>query len=651
MPQVTGMKSQLRKTIPIPLQSISIAGGFWGLRIERNHTATIPAVYEQLKQTGRIDAWKLVWSENAQPNPAPHYFWDSDVAKWIEAAAYSLATHPDETLEARVDAVIALIEPAQQRDGYLNIHFTAIKPEERWQNLRDHHELYCAGHLIEAAIAYFEATGKHKLLDILIRYADHIDRRFGPNESQVRGYPGHQEIELALVKLYRVTGEARYLRLAKFFIDERGQQPHYYDIKARERGEDPASFWAKTYEYNQSHIPVREQVEAVGHAVRGGYMYAGMADVAIETGDETLKKTCKRLWRNLTQRRMYVTGGVGSTNQNEGHTFDYDLPNETGFAETCASIALVFWAHRMLQLEPDGQYADVMECALYNGFLSSTSHDGRRFFYANPLAAYPGVSPRGATPGSREHYRRQEWYTCACCPPNIARLLASLGQYIYSTGRDEIYVHLYVQSTASTKLGERVVQIEQTTDYPRSESVHLAVRPNEPAQFTLALRVPGWCCRAMLKINGEALDVAAVMENGYAKVNRMWHPGGQIELTLPMEVKRIKAHPSVRQNVGQVALQRGPVVYCIEEIDNGPDLASIILPRDAELTATFDADLLGGAVVITGKALRATIQNWEDRLYRASRPTEMERVPLKAIPYSLWANREPSEMRVWIREC
>jgi DUF1680 family protein len=645
------MRSQLRKTIPVPLQNVCITGGFWGPRVERNRTATIPAVYDQLKATGRIDAWKQVWAEDASPNPALHYFWDSDVAKWIKAAACSLATHPGEALEARVDAVIDLIEPAQQGDGYLNTYFTAVKPEERWRNLRDQHELYCAGHLMEAATAYFQATGKHKLLDILIHYADHIDRRFGPNAGQVPGYPGHQEIELALVKLYRVTGEARYLKLARFFIDERGRQPHYYDIEAWARSEDPASFWAKTYEYNQSHVPVREQAAAVGHAVRGGYMYAGMADVAIETGDKTLLEACQRLWRNLTQRRMYVTGGVGATRQNEGHTFDYDLPNETGFAETCASIALVFWAHRMLQLEPDGQYADVMERALYNGFLSSISHNGRQFFYANPLAAYSGVSPRGATPGSREHYRRREWYTCACCPPNIARLLASLGQYVYSTGRDEMYVHLYARSTASAKLGERAVQIEQTTDYPWSESVHLAVRPDEPVQFTLALRIPEWCCGATLKVNSEPLDVTAVTKNGYAKVDRTWRPGDQIELTLPMEVKRIKAHPNVRQNAGQVALQRGSVVYCIEEVDNGRNLATITLPPDAELATVFDAGLLGGAVVITGEALRTATEGWENELYMPAQPTAMERVPFKAIPYSLWANCEPGEMRVWIREC
>jgi DUF1680 family protein len=644
------MKSSLRKTIPIPLQNVTITGGFWNPPVERNRTVTIPCVYKQLEQTGRIDAWKLAWSEKIQPNSSVHYFWDSDVAKWIEAAAYSLSTHPDETLEASVDAIIDLIEPAQQPDGYLNIYFTAIRPQERWQNLRDHHELYCAGHLIEAAVAYFEATGKRKLLDTLIGYADHIDRQFGPGPDQLRGYPGHQEIELALIKLYRVTGNERHLRLAKFFIDERGRRPHYYDVEAQKRGESAQDFWASTYEYNQSHAPVREQDTAVGHAVRGGYMYSGMADVAIETGDVSLLEACQRLWRNLTLRRMYITGGIGSTNRNEGYTIDYDLPNETAYAETCAAIALIFWAHRMLQLEPDGKYADVLERALYNGFLSGLSQDGERFFYANPLAAHPGTSPQNAAPGSSAHYHRQDWYSCACCPPNITRLLSSLGQYIYGTNENALYVHLFVQSVAHVKLNACAIRIDQMTDYPWDETVHISVEPDAPTQFTLALRIPGWCNGAKLKINDETWNVQSALKNGYVEIERTWHPNDQITLTLPMPINRIQAHPSVRQDAGQVALQRGPIVYCIEEIDNGPNLAQIVLPRDAALGLTFEADLFGGAMTVTGRAQRPITQAWENTLYKPAQPAEMEYFTLKAIPYFLWANRSPGEMRVWIRE-
>ena len=375
----------------VPLKNVSFESGFWHARRETNCTATLPAIYHQSRKTGCFDAWKLDWKPG-QPNK-PHYFWDSDAAKWIEAVAYSLATHPDPTIEHQVDEVVDLIAQAQQPDGYLNIVFTAILPEQRWRNVRERHELYCAGHLIEASVAYYQATGKRKLLDVLCRYADHIDAVFGPGEDQKRGYPGHQEIELALVKLYHATGEERYLNLAKFFIDERGQQPHFYDLEMRERGESWEDYWAQTYRYTQSHLPVREQTEPVGHAVRACYMYAGMADVALETNDESLTKALRILWDRLTERQMYITGGIGPSPVNEGFTFDYDLPNEIAYAETCASIALVFWAHRMFHLDGESRYIDVMEQALYNGVLSGVAFDGQSFFYANPLETSPHSNP------------------------------------------------------------------------------------------------------------------------------------------------------------------------------------------------------------------------------------------------------------------
>ena len=634
----------------VALRNVTTEGGFWGSRIETNRTVTLPIEYDQLKKTGRIDAFRLDW-EGAQPNKR-HRFWDSDVAKWIEAAAYSLATHPDEELEGLVDGVIDLIEKAQQPDGYLNSYYTVVEPENRWRNLRDWHELYCAGHLMEAAVAYFDATGRRKLLDIICRYADYIDEVFGPNEGQMRGYPGHQEIELALVKLYRTTGEERYLELSKFFIDERGQRPHYFDVEAERRSEDPRSHRHKSHEYTQSHLPVREQSRAVGHAVRACYMYAGMADVAAETGDQTLVAACKRLWQNLTEKQMYVTGGIGPSCHNEGFTCDYDLPNETAHAETCAAIALVFWAHRLLHLEPDSRYADVMERALYNGVLSGVSLDGRQFFYANPLAAYPGVSPLnpwGSIRGT-DHYRRSDWFDCACCPPNVARLLASLGQYVYSVGENEVYVHLYVQSSAEINLGDHAVRIEQETNYPWDETVRFTVQPDEPMRFALALRIPGWCRGAGLKVNGETLDVTSITTRGYARIDRAWHPGDQVELMLPMPVERIESHPNVRQSAGCVALQRGPIVYCLEEVDNGPGLANVVLPRDAELAVAFDSELLEGVSVITGEALRRDPQDREGGLYRPVGLKKMRSFVFKAVPYYLWANREPGEMRVWIRE-
>jgi DUF1680 family protein len=635
----------------VAVSKVTLGEGFWGTRVETNRAVTLSAEYKQLRETGRIDAWSLDW-KNGEPNK-PHYFWDSDVAKWIEAAAYSLATHPDAMLEGQLDAVIELIENAQQPDGYLNIYFSTVEPEKRWSNLRDWHELYCAGHLMEAAVAYYEAKGKRQLLDIMCRYADYIDEVFGPNKGQMRGYPGHQEIELALVKLFRATGEKRYLSLAQFFIDERGQQPHYFDLEAKRRGENLADYYHRTHEYTQSHLPVREQPRAVGHAVRACYMYAGMADVATETKDQTLIDACKRLWSNLTEKQMYITGGIGPSYHNEGFTFDYDLPNETAHAETCAAIALMFFAHRMLQLEPDALYGDVMEGALYNGVLSGVSLDGTQFFYANPLAAHPGVSPNHSgmrTLGADQHYRRSDWFNCACCPPNIARMLASLGRYIYSTGKNHIYVHLYVRSSAQLEVDGHSVRIEQRTDYPWKDKVRFTVQPDQTRRFTLALRLPGWCQNAELKVNAETLDIASTTTRGYFKIEREWSPGDQVDLTLPMRIERIRAHPRVRQNAGRVALQRGPLIYCLEEEDNGPNLANLFLPRDSQLVTEWEEKLLGGVVVITGEALRRDLQSWPGRLYQRVGPNGMKRFRFKAVPYCLWANREPGEMRVWVNE-
>lgn len=645
------MAVKLSKRRAVPLQHVSFGDGFWNARREVNRTATLPTVYHQSKVTGRIDAWKLDWKPG-HPNK-PHIFWDSDAAKWIEAAGYSLATHPDSALEKQVDDVIDLIASAQQPDGYLNIYFTAVEPEKRWTNLRDWHELYCAGHLIEGAVAYYQATGKPKLLDVMCRYVDHIDARFGPKEGQKRGYPGHPEIELALVKLYHATGEERYLNLSKFFVDERGQQPHYYDQEAIARGESPSDFWAQTYRYNQSHIPIREQTEPVGHSVRACYLYAGAADIALETNDELLAQALRTIWNRLTTRQMYITGGIGPSHLNEGFTFDYDLPNETAYAETCASIALVFWAHRMFHLDGDGRYIDVMERALYNGVLSGVAFDGRSFFYANALEAYPHVHPYSPritlVDPDYVYYRRSEWFSCACCPPNIARLLASLGQYFYSVDADTLYVNLFGQGGAQVDLDGKRVQISQQTAYPWEEDVQITVKPDEPTRFTLAVRIPGWCKDAQVQVNGRAVDPS--IHRGYALIERTWQADDRVTLTLPMPVERVRSHPEVRQNVGCVALQRGPMVYCLEQTDNGPRLGDVILPPDSPLSAEFDAGLFGGSVVIIGEAVRSTPQNGSDDLYQTTPITRQSKpFTFRAVPYCFWANREPGEMRVWIRE-
>jgi len=641
----------LRRLKPLSLQNVAIADPFWTPRLETNRAVTLPIEYEQLQVTGRIDAWRLKWKPG--DSDPPHHFWDSDAAKWIEAAGYSLAVHPDPDLQAQVDAVIDLIAAAQQPDGYLNIHFTVVEPENRWRNLRDMHELYCAGHLIEAAVVYYQGTGNRTLLDVLCRYADYIASVFGPEPGQKRGYPGHEEIELALVKLYRATGERRYLNLARFFIDERGQQPHYYDIEARERGEDPGAWRLGRYDYNQSHRPVREQEAAEGHAVRAMYLFSGMADVAAETGDETLLAACRRLWENVTTRRMYVTGGVGSAATGERFTYDYDLPNDLAYAETCAAIGLVFWAHRMAQLEADARYADVMERALYNGVLSGVSLDGKRFFYANPLEVDPV-----AMEGRSDLYRssvvtpeRQEWFGCACCPPNLARLLASLGGYAYSVDEEarSAYVHLYMGGRASLSFGGHPLELEQTTRYPWEGEVRIAVRTEGEMPFALAVRVPGWCRGASLAVNERPLDVSSILRRGYAWIERTWREGDVVTLRLPMPVERIEAHPAVHDDAGRVALQRGPMVYCLEQADNGPHLRDLALPRDARLEATYDADLLGGVVVIRGQGRRRDITAWRGHLYRPA-GSATRSLTVTAIPYYAWANRGPGEMLVWIRE-
>ncbi|MCK4506802.1 MAG: glycoside hydrolase family 127 protein, partial [Candidatus Aegiribacteria sp.] len=474
--------------IPVPFHRVSVNDLFWSPRIETNRSVTVPLGYEQCRNTGRLDAWKLDWKDG---DPCrPHIFWDSDVAKWMEASACSLYFHPDSNLRENLNNVINLMEKAQHPDGYLNSYFTVVEPANRWTNLRDRHELYCAGHLIEAAVTHFSATGDDRFINIIIRYADCIDSVFGSGAGQKRGYPGHEELELALVKLFRATGENRYLELAGFFLNQRGTRPHYYDLESESREEDPA----ENYEYWQAHLPVREQTEAVGHAVRAMYLYSGMADVAVETGDTELAETCRLLWRNVTAKRMYITGGVGSTERGESFTADYDLPNETAYAETCAAIGLVFWAHRMLRIDkkPNSEYADVMERSLYNCVLSGVSLDGTHFFYTNPLEVRPGHAMAQSGLENNYRYSRQEWFRCSCCPTNIMRILSSFGQYIYSSSKNTVYIHLYVGSTTKVVISEIQVNIRQDTGYPWKETATLFIDPEKPVEFSLSLRIPGW---------------------------------------------------------------------------------------------------------------------------------------------------------------
>ena len=631
--------SAKRKLTPVALSQVTVEDSFWAPRMQINRKKTIPHEYKQCEDTGRIDAFLLNWKPGMEPKP--HYFWDSDVAKWVEAASYSLATHPDPELDSLLDEVIEKIAGAQQEDGYLNIYFTVVESESRWKNLGMWHELYCAGHLMEAAVAHFEATGKRSLLDVLCRYADYIDSVFGPGKRD--GCPGHEETELALVKLYHATGEERYLKLSQFFLDQRGQKPSVFQREMENLGPEQSGghrhFFDSDGEFNteycQDHLPVREQSEVVGHAVRAMYLYCGMADVANETGDQGLLDACERLWDNVCLKRMYVTGGIGPSGSNEGFSRDYDLPNRTAYAETCAAVGLVFWNHRLLQLQGDARFADTMERCLYNGTISGVSLDGTKFFYVNPLE-------------SRGNHHRQDWFGCACCPPNIARLIASLGGYIYSQAENDAYVHLYVQGNGTLNIGGQQVALSQETDYPWDGRIKVTVTPEKPAVFGLNLRIPGWSHDATLTVNGEAVDVAASTKLGYAGIQREWKSGDEVELTLPMPVELVEAHPAVREDAGYVALQRGPVVYCLEQADNPVPLQRIILPRDAELESHFEVNLLGGITVIKGSALVVDDSDWDNTLYRA-KPAKLKPLDITAIPYCVWDHRDPGEMRVWIR--
>ena len=465
-----------------------MTGGFWKHLMDVNRKATLPIEYEQCQRTGRIDALKMDWKKG-MPNE-PHIFWDSDIAKWIEAAAYSLGTVHDAELMAKVDAVVALMEKGQAPDGYLNSHYQTVEPQNRWTNLRDNHELYCAGHLIEGAVAYYEVTGKRAFLDVMCRYADHIATVFGRGTGQKRGYCGHEEVELALVRLYHATGQKKYLDLATYFINERGQKPHYFHEEAKARGEDPKQYWATTYEYCQAHVPVREITDIGGHSVRAMYLLTGMASVAGATGDASLHEACERLWNRLVQRQMHVTGGLGAVARNEGFTTDFDLPNEGAYLETCAAIGLIFWAQRMLDWGADSRYSDVVELALYNGSISGVSADGKHFFYGNPLAVYPGFDGNAVFRDKDFHYRRSEWFGCSCCPPNIARLLANVPSLLYTARGDALEVHQFASSTAKLSVAGMNVGVTQKTDYPWDGTIALTISPERIKAWTLAVRIP-----------------------------------------------------------------------------------------------------------------------------------------------------------------
>lgn len=581
-------------------------------------------------------------------------FQDSDLAKWLEAISYRLMSDPDEELEKRVDDIVDLIGEAQQEDGYLNTYFTIKEPENRFTNLCECHELYCAGHMMEAAVAYYKATGKDKLLKIMCRMADVIDDNFGPEENKRHGYPGHEEIELALVKMYETTNEKRYLKLARYFIDERGKKPFYFDIEFEKRNHashfsylyPPYGMYSNGPKYEQYHLPIREQKTFEGHAVRCMYMASGAVDVARLTNDTELMNTCRTLYRNMVQKRMYVTGGIGSTPKAEMFTSDYDLPNDMVYGETCASVGMMFFTRRLLEVEQIGDYADTMERALYNTCLAGMSLDGKSFFYVNPLEVDPVISRENP---DRAHVLpvRPAWFGCACCPPNLSRLFSSISEYIYIIKNDQIYVNLYVPNQAVLHMENKDIELETETEYPYEGRIKFTVK--NVGEYEICLRIPAWSRHKWsISINGK--KVQPEVKDGFAHLRHHWNSGDTVILELDFKPMRVYANPRVSKDVGKVAIQCGPLIYCLEEIDNGKGLQRIYLPKNSELELVHRPDKLQGINEIHVKGYRLKDLKDDTVLYTSDIAWEYEPIELTYIPYYAWANRGENEMTVWVHE-
>lgn len=593
----------------VTYDKVDLKSGYLFEKQELNRTVTIHSVYDRFDETGRIGAFNFEYKEGDEIQP--HIFWDSDVAKWMEGAAYILKKHQDPVLQEKVEHLIALIQKNQGEDGYFNIYFTVVEPTARFTN-RDKHELYCAGHLIEAAVAYAEATGREDFLHLMEKYVDYIRKVFLEKaDGVVRPEfetPGHEEIELALLRLYNYTKNPKHLELAAHFVNTRGAVEEQWKTQ-----------------YNQSHLPVREQTEAVGHAVRALYLYSGMASLAKETGDEALIKACKTLWQDLTERKMYVTGAYGSTAIGEAFTSAYDLPADTAYAETCAAIAMVFFGNRMLELENRADYADAIERSLYNGVLSGLGLDGKSFFYVNPLEI--NLSERFENEWGRRKYsitERVECFKCSCCPPNVNRLLASLGNYIYGQDGDTLYVNQY----AASDMKDGAVSVSMVTDYPRTGEVKITAKGVE----RIALRIPSWCEKF-------TLNQPYVMENGYAVVE---NHGDDVVLSMDMTPFAVYADPRVIRAEGRVAIMRGPIVYCAEAIDNGENLHALVVDPESTCKEIFENEY--GLPTLELSAVRK--QNFDGTLYSRKAPATVP-TTLKLIPYSGFANHGTSDMIVW----
>lgn len=638
---------------PIELRDLRITDAFWHRYIDLVPNVAIPTQWAILNNEIENDEpsyclqnYRIAAGEQKGRHKGI-IFIDSDVTKWLEAVAYSLQSYPNDRLEQDADHVIDLIGRAQQQDGYLNTYFSIEEPEKRWTNLTEAHELYCAGHLIEAAVAYYQATGKKALLGVASRFADLICSVFGDQAGQIKGYSGHQEIELALVKLYRVTGQKNYLKQAKYFIDVRGGTPNYFlEEKKRENGHfihdhlkdyDPA--------YSQSHMPPREQTTAEGHAVRALYMYSAMADLAHEYDDEQLLDTCDKLWDNIVKKRMYITGGVGSSSVLERFTSDYDLPNDTNYAETCASIALAMFGSRMAKIRRDARYYDAIEAALYNTVPAGISLTGKHYFYVNPLEVWPS-SCMDHTAKAHVKPVRQEWFDVACCPTNIARTLMSLGEYVASVGDDAVFLNLFVSHQANVSIGGKQISWKLESDFMSNGCSKLYVDAKEPAEFKINIRIPKYVRKFRFFIDDEPIEPVCV-KNGYAVLRRVWS-SSVIRIEFDIVAELVAAHPHVRANAGKVAVVKGPVVYCLEEQDNFANLASVLVSPDAQLAECFDPTLFGGVTTIRFEGMKISDSKWGDELYRSA-DFSVEPVMLTAIPYCFWANRGVNEMLVWMK--
>lgn len=624
-----GRYVKLVKDVVLPYQERALNDQIEGA--EKSHCIENFRMAAQKLKTGRCDGefYGMV-------------FQDSDVAKWLEGAAYSLAQYPDAELEARCDEIIDLIGEAQQKDGYLNTYFTVKEPDKRWTNLQEAHELYCAGHMIEAAVAYAECTGKTRLLEIVCGMADHIYRHFV--EDGAEGYPGHPEIELALLRLYHSTGVERYKELALHFINVRGVNSDYYSEEQVKRGWTVWGADPVDKEYTQCDAPVRELKKATGHAVRAVYLYTGMADAAIETRDKELAGACKRLWNNITQHRMYVTGGIGSAYEGEAFTKDDHLPNDTAYAETCAAIGLIFFSNKMLYLERDGKYADVMERALYNCVLAGMQLDGTKFFYVNPLEVLPGISGEAKT---HKHALpvRPKWFTCACCPPNVARLLSSVAEYAWHVVGDTLFSNLFVGGTLDLT-GCMAGKISLQTAYPYDERIVYRFMPQEETMsVSLAIRVPGWSKKTEICINGRIADCE--VRDGYAYLRGDFGADDVVEMELDLSVRKVYTSSRAAANTGRVAVQRGPLIYCAEGVDNGGDVLSLSLKKDGKVEVSeYLPKKLYGIQELYAEGFREAVN---EELYSYDAPcTEPCQVTL--IPYYTWGNRGLNQMRVWMPE-